>query len=229
MEMAIWTELIKLFGGAALGVVALAAVAKFLLSYWLKRDLVTFKSEVETAATAGVERIKAHLTQLSTEHQVRFSLLHTKRAEVISQLYEALVDAYTHTLALSLGLEITAIEVQRRRAEVALEAVRAALHLLHTRKIWLPESLAAKASALIGELDDPSLKFHYYLKERYSEQEVVEAAKQWAAKRHDVRSLLEDLEGEFRRELAEEGNVTRMPSNPTVERDARNSVSRPSP
>ncbi len=226
--MSIWTELLKLFGGAAVGIFVLAAIAKFLLSHWLKRDLVSFKSEVEAAATEGVERIKAHLTQLSTEHQVRFSLLHTKRAEVISQLYEALVDAHTHTLslALALGAEKTEIDIQRQRAEAAWVAIRTALHLLHTRKIWLPESLAAKVNDLIGELFGPSFKYHFFLKERYSEQEVIEASKDWAAKRHNVDSLLGDLEREFRRELAEEGGVSRLPSNPTADPDARKSSAR---
>lgn len=202
MDTIFWTEITKVFGGAAAFIAALVWLAKLLVSQWLKKDLEVFKSKVQSAATAGIEEVKSHLTQLSTEHEVRFTLLHTKRAEIISELYEKIVDAYSHTLVLALGAETTGIELHRQRAETAWEILRAALDLLYARKIWLPEALAQKVDDLLSELCDPSFKYHYYLKAKFTEQDVLDAARLWATKRHEVKVLIDDLEREFRKELA---------------------------
>lgn len=211
-------EILKVFGGAAALLGLLAWLSKFLVSHWLTKDIERFKSELQIAATTGVEEIKAHLAQLSTEHQVRFSILHNKRAEIISEIYEKIVDAYSHTLVLTLGAEETGLELHRKRAEAAWESFGTASRLLYTRKIWLSEPLAQKVDKLLSELRDPAFTYHYYTKEKRSEQDVLDAAKAWSSRQHEVSALIEDLEVEFRRELGEAGLAVQLPS-PAFETD----------
>lgn len=221
-------EIVAVLGGTSAFIGLAAWLLKSLITNWLKKDLASFKSGVESAATSGIEQVKAYLGQLSTEHEVRFSLLHTKRAEIISQLYEQIVDALAHTLVLARSAEDTGVAPHRQRAEAARESLRTALRLLHTRKIWLSEALATKVDHLIAELQGPSLSYYFFLIEKYSEQDVLEAAKRWAAKEGEIHALIEDLEREFRRELFVISS-TALPSNRTVETDARKSGARLSP
>jgi len=44
--------------------------------------------------TRKVEEVKAEFVKISSEHQIRFSKLHEKRAEVIAELYSRLYDYY---------------------------------------------------------------------------------------------------------------------------------------
>ena len=71
---------------------------------------------------------------------------------------------------------------------------------------------------LLGELRDPSFKYHYYLKAKFTEQDVLDAAKVWATKRHEVKALIDSLEREFRKELTVMAGDRIPPSNTPVER-----------
>lgn len=59
----------------------------------LTRDLRTFEMQLKSNADGEIERLKSALQAAAIEHQVRFSKLHEKRAEVIADLYRLLVQA----------------------------------------------------------------------------------------------------------------------------------------
>ena len=105
--MDVWKEiLIALCSNAAL-LVVLGFLARSLLNTWLTKDIKRFetdlkgsadselerlKYELKSKADASIEQLKSHLQLAATEHQVRFSKLHEKRAEVVAKLYALLVE-----------------------------------------------------------------------------------------------------------------------------------------
>jgi hypothetical protein len=177
MSDAFWREIFTVTGVSALLLVPLAVLLKFLITQSLAKEL--------------------------TSYNVRFGLLHVKRAEVISDLYAHLKTAHLHTSMLALGAQLTDLDVQRNRANAALEAVRGALELLNTRSLWLSEPLAEETRKLLADLQGPSLSYDLFWKGKFSEDQVRSAIEQWNTKRTAIDNLLNALEKQFRSLLAQ--------------------------
>ena len=97
---------VTILGGSGIAVAAAAWLTKALTSHFLSKDVETYKArlraeldkdlEVHKArlkaeSDKDTEQFKATLTVLAREHDVRFTRLHEKRAQVIADLYTALV------------------------------------------------------------------------------------------------------------------------------------------
>jgi hypothetical protein len=85
------TTLLATVGGGGVALAAAAWLTKTLITNRLALDVEAFKTEVRARADAEIERLKSTLQMAALEHQVRFSKLHEKRAEVIAKLYTQLV------------------------------------------------------------------------------------------------------------------------------------------
>jgi hypothetical protein len=59
----------------------------------LSRDLKAFEIQLKSHSDVEIERLKTALQVTAAEHQIRFSKLHEKRAEVIAEIYKLLVQA----------------------------------------------------------------------------------------------------------------------------------------
>lgn len=105
--MDVWKEILIALGSNAALLVVLGFLARSLLNAWLTKDIKRFetdlkasadseleglKYELKSKADASIEQLKSRLQLAATEHQVRFSKLHEKRAEVIAKLYALLVE-----------------------------------------------------------------------------------------------------------------------------------------
>jgi len=75
-------------GSALLG--AAAWLIKTVLQDRLARDADVFKKQLRADADTEIERLKASLQMVAVEHQILFSKLHERRAEVIAELYKRL-------------------------------------------------------------------------------------------------------------------------------------------
>jgi len=79
-------------GGGAVLLGAAAYLIKAALTQRLLLDAEMFKGQLKASADAEIERLKVSLQMSALEHEVRFSKLHEKRAEVIAELYGRLVE-----------------------------------------------------------------------------------------------------------------------------------------
>lgn len=92
-----WQLLLASLGGtliSATAVVGAAAwLAKAIVSDRLARQAEEFKTQLKADADAANEQLKHALQLTALEHQVRFAKLHEKRALVIEEVYQRLIDA----------------------------------------------------------------------------------------------------------------------------------------
>lgn len=88
------TSVLTTVGGGGVLVAAAAWLIKTVLTDRLMRDAEEFKSRLKADADAQIERLKNSLQMAALEHQVRFSKLHERRAEVIAELYKRLGEIY---------------------------------------------------------------------------------------------------------------------------------------
>jgi hypothetical protein len=93
-----WMTIFQNVGTFGIGTGILAILIKSLVVNSLNRDLEAYKSKLnsdlelhKTTLTKDIEEFKSSLQVAAIEHQVRFSKLHDKRAQVIQDLYGKLV------------------------------------------------------------------------------------------------------------------------------------------
>lgn len=91
-----WLTVFQNIGIFGVGTGILAILIKSLVSASLNKDLETYKSNLNKE----LEAFRGNLQIATIEHQVRFTKLHSERAEVIKKLYQklALLDTAIHSV-----------------------------------------------------------------------------------------------------------------------------------
>lgn len=140
-------RLLKALGGQALFLGFVALVAKSIASRVLNRDIETFKAKLKADADIHVEHLKSALEITAREHDVRFSRLHAKRAEVIDELYKSLVEAVVPAWTFVLGNPRDSTQYQAAQDK--------ALHLykfIELNRLYLPENVCTSLDAFVQKL-----------------------------------------------------------------------------
>jgi hypothetical protein len=81
-----WQEFLQTLGGQAILLAAVGYLIKTLVSSRLEKDAEAFKADLKRNSDMEIERLKNALQMTALEHQVRFSKLHERRAEIIGKL-----------------------------------------------------------------------------------------------------------------------------------------------
>ncbi len=92
-----WQEFLATIGGQAALLGIVGYLIKKLVSSRLEREADAFKTELKRNSDIEIERLKSSLQMSANEHQIRFSKLHEKRAQVLADLYKLLVKATWET------------------------------------------------------------------------------------------------------------------------------------
>jgi hypothetical protein len=81
-------------GGSAVLIAVIGFLSRSLLSNFLSKDIEAFKANLQMESQREITKLKSSLELIAFEHQVRFSRLHEKRAEVIATLYGKIDELY---------------------------------------------------------------------------------------------------------------------------------------
>jgi len=138
-----WQQLITIILTPTLSVAALAWILKSLFSSGLQRDL---------------ERYKKELDAKQFEHQTRFSLIHQKRAEVISELYSRLAQSKTRLGELVAIFQPGGQSLTEKR-KITAETYNDACSYFQERRIFLPEEIAENVDALLEAIREAFIEF----------------------------------------------------------------------
>jgi hypothetical protein len=87
-----WQVLLTTLGGGTAVLAAAAWLIRTVLNHVLTRDAEAFKAQLKADTDIETERLKSSLQMVAFEHQVRFSNLHAKRADVIAEIYSQMVE-----------------------------------------------------------------------------------------------------------------------------------------
>lgn len=113
--------------------------------------LETHKAQLKADSDREMEKLRASLQLLATEHQVRFAGLHAKRATTIAESYDLLVTAFNK------GAEF-ASPTQARPEDFnalylnAMAAIQDFYSYFDRNRIYLPASLCARIVPLIDQM-----------------------------------------------------------------------------
>jgi hypothetical protein len=142
-----WPHLFESLGGQAVLLAAIAYLIKTIVSNRLTRETEQFKTALQINSNAETERLKNSLQMIALEHQVRFSKLHERRAEVIAELYELLLE--TEGIARSFVFTGNRDPNEAARAR---DKVLELYHFIQKRRLYLPTSVCSLLDNFEGRL-----------------------------------------------------------------------------
>lgn len=188
--MELWQSLLVAFGGNAALLLVLGFLGRSLMSTVLVRD---------------IEKFKASLQQAGIEHQIRFSKLHEKRAEVLADLYKLLVAAYWQVSEFTSPAQFGDPDRKQQYAD-AINAVASYFRFFEQHRVWLPPEMCAPLEAFAKQLRTPTINLGVYLRiEHPTEKTLQEQSevwdKAWQAVSGDIPELRRAIEAEFRKLL----------------------------
>jgi hypothetical protein len=91
-----WQVLLTTLGGGTAILAAAARLIRTVLNHALTRDAAAFKARLKADTDLETEKLNSSLQLVAFEHQIRFSNLHSKRAEVIAEIYSQMVEVEQH-------------------------------------------------------------------------------------------------------------------------------------
>ena len=163
--MSAFQEVLIALGGNAALLAVLAFLARSLVQTWLAKDIKAFEQGLQNAASsqlehlkfelksqgdASIEQLKSSLQQIAAEHQVRFAWLHERRAKVIEDVYQRLVD-----LEKGYGkfVLVDGYETNPQKQQAARDSINQAMYdvalLIEKHRIYLPADVCASLKAFL--------------------------------------------------------------------------------
>jgi hypothetical protein len=150
-----WQDVIVAIGSTVGGGAVLLSVAAWLIKTALMSKLTqeteAFKARLKADADVEIERLKSSLQKIAVEHQVRFSKLHSERAEAIAELYKRLVIVFSegHIFVLTGGFPR---EGQREKYNEMAHKIEDFCSYAEVHRIYLPESICALVDEFVNPL-----------------------------------------------------------------------------
>jgi len=203
------TNLVVVTGGGTVLVGASAWLIKTVITQKLTTDAEAFKARIQADANIEIERLKSSLQIIATEHQVRFSKLHEKRAGIIADLYKKLVDLHRSGELFVITRENNPDPAKEKEFGELRQKMSEFQQFYEQHQIYLPlhvcdsfESLLSEitgkilAAGIFGRIEHPS--------EHTSRSSEDAFTKAYAAFDEKIPAARMALEGEFRKMLGVE-------------------------
>jgi hypothetical protein len=158
-----WQAILLALGGNAALLFALAWLARSFGSQLLAKDIEKFKSSLAAASTEATERLKHELQLVAHEHQVRFSKLHERRAEVIASLYALLVEAQWAGQSFVAVFEYAGEPPKEQKYATAMNKFAEFFRAFDKSRIYLPELVCTQLDEFLREMRNRVIRFGVYV------------------------------------------------------------------
>lgn len=169
------------------------------------QKLETHKAQLKAQSDVEIVNLRAQLSIVAKDHEVRFSRLHEKRAEVIAETY-----ALLKALFVSLGEYVKIFEPvgdvsKEERRNTFIEAHKIFRSYYITRIIFFPKPTAIK----LEEIDSQIVKnYNEFVFGVEMVNKISDPTNKWfeifERVKGEIKTALSDLEDEFRRLLGDE-------------------------
>ncbi len=170
-----------------------------------------FKARLKAGADIEAEKLKSALQMVAFEHQIRFSNLHAKRAEVTAEIYFQMVDAEQY------GKRFVYVDVfDETREQAYSEKIKKLVgfyFFLEKRRIYLPEDICALMQKFVDSIRKSVIRTNIYEPiEQFFSQKVLEEKVKVIQEVNEafegsIPAARAPLEREFRRLLGVEQNA----------------------
>lgn len=125
--------------------------------------LETHKAQLKAQADVESERLRSQLSIAATEHQVKFSRLHDKRADVIAELYGLLVQAHWEAGSFISPVEFGGEPTKKEKYITAMNAIADFFRFFEKNKIYLPFELCDLLEKFVQTMRQKVIGFGVYV------------------------------------------------------------------
>jgi hypothetical protein len=195
-------------------VAALGWVTKSIISERLKNaikheydeKLVTHKAELKARSDVEIERLKSDLSMSAVEHQVKFTNLHEKQAEIIAKTYALLKEFHAKLGDYVAIFEPVGVKPKDERRIIAAKSHEEFIEFYSKNQIYLSKP----AVVLIDKINDQSkgifYRFLYGIEAAPNNHgNTQEWLKLFNGVKDEIPKVLGELEDEFRSILGNNG------------------------
>jgi len=206
----IWQILVTFLTGAGV-FAAVAWLVKSALAAWIAKDAEKFKASLQANADKEIESLKHSLEMIATEHQVRFSKMHERRAEIIEELYKRLTALNLHGEQFVITSENNPTPYQAEKFAEMKDELREVFLFTEQHRFYLPESVCAMVDKHLGQLRNSVLRAGIYGRienpnERTIQQSNDAFTKVYEEFETDIPAARKSLEAAFRKIIGAEAS-----------------------
>jgi hypothetical protein len=196
-------DVLAFVGGSSALLTAVAWLLRAALHHSMSRDLVEFKSRIETSATTEIERLRSELRISEAEYGKRSTLLQEKRANLIDELYKKLIDYLAAAESFSSIIEWGGEPTKEEKAGVLAEKSSELFVFFLRHRIYFSAALCDQIQHLYNTVRVPTTQYRVWLAAvRNSDNSGGKFQESWdkAAQtiQKDVPPLMSAIEDEFR-------------------------------
>lgn len=188
-------------GGSAFLLGAVAWIIKSLVSQFLAKDLDNYKAQIQFNNQIELTKIKSEIEKISFEHQIVFSRLHEKRAEILADLYASIVELYELS---TLFVRYAIFEEKDSRKDKLKELRNAVIkfrNIYEPNMIFFTETVCAKIKKLDKELSAPVSKLVHHL-EIYEQNDDIGPVRQaWEDGQAQIEQIVFEIKNEIEMEF----------------------------
>lgn len=169
------------------------------------QKLETHKAQLKAQSDVEIERLRAQLSISATEHEVRFSRLHEKRAEVIAETYSLLKELFYRLGDYVKIFEPAGDSPREQRRQAAVDAHRAFRTYYTGRLVFIPKATATKLEAIDFQLVKTFNEFVFGvdMASNTSTNTMDKWTKIFERVSGEIKNALSELEEEFRQLLGD--------------------------
>jgi hypothetical protein len=207
IERELMWDFLKWIGSSALFLGFAGWLIREIIKHFLSQNTETYKVNL----TKDVEVFKASLKAASDkallEYDIKFRSLHNRRAEIIAEMYEKLVDAISKAASFLRPFQGSGEPSQFDKYIEANNSIVAFFSYFDRRRIFLSEELCERISTIVDKIRDPVIDFSSYITNPgLSEETAKEKLETWrqawnSVSKTEVPVARRELENEFRRIL----------------------------
>jgi hypothetical protein len=193
----------------------LGFLGKSILEKLIVRDTIQFEKDLQAKSDAAIENLKSELQLKTIEHQVRFSRLHEKRAEVIAELNGYLVEALWEAESFLSPMEWAGEPNKKEKHQQAMNKLVELYRYFDKHRIYLPNEVCTSLEDLIKNVRTQVIKFGVWV--NYENYELTNNSKiqktnawdsGWDTIKNEIPIARVSLENEFRSLLGAVTNLT---------------------
>ena len=194
-----WKALLVAFGGNVTLLFLLGYFGRSLVSQVLAKDIEKFKADLQLAAV---------------EHQVRFSKLHERRAEILAELYELLVRAIWTTSTFTSLFRWEGDPEKNDQYVIAMDAITKYFRFFDRNRIWLPTEICGPLENFAEQIRKPTVELGVYLSIQHPTDDTLKEQmdvwhKAWNSVQDDIPELRREIEERFRSVLDADSKTNR--------------------
>lgn len=200
-----WQTILLALGGNTALLAVLGWLTKSIVHQQLSRDIEQFKATLAADTSAVTERLKHELQLATVEHQIRFSRLHERRAEVTSELYSLLIEALWEAESFLLPAEFVGEPTQSEKYVSARNKLVELYRYFDRHRIYLPPELCQSLQELHNTVRGLVASYGMWLQhgdesfpEHALQQKHEALTRGWNAIKNEVPQARQVLEDEFR-------------------------------